>query len=347
MVEGRGVEGGQTAEELEAAPPGKPRLLPEVRRILRTRHYSPRTEEAYVGWIRRYIRFHGLRHPTGLGASDVRDFVSSLAVQGKVSASTQNQAVAALCFLYRDVLRTPLDSIGSVTRAKRPQRLPVVLTRTEVERVLGHLHDVPLLVADLLYGSGLRLMEAVTLRVKDLDFAQHSVLVRGGKGAKDRITTLPSGVAGAFKTHLAEVREIHRLDLAAGGGRVVLPSALARKYPGHAASWGWQWVFPATRRYIDPATGEPRRHHIHESSIQRAVHDAMLRAGITKAASCHTFRHSFATHLLEEGQDIRTIQELLGHRDVSTTMIYTHVLNRAGRGVTSPLDRLMPSLERR
>ena len=190
-------------------------------------------------------------------------------------------------------------------------------------------------------------MEAVTLRVKDLDFAQQSVVVRGGKGAKDRITTLPAGVAGPFRVHLAQVRETHRLDLAAGGGRVVLPSALARKYPGHAGTWGWQWVFPATRRYVEPVTGELRRHHIHESAIQRAVHDAMLRAGITKAASCHTFRHSFATHLLEDGYDIRTVQELLGHRDVGTTMVYTHVLNRGGRGVTSPLDRLMPALERR
>ena len=332
---------------LATASPEGPRLLARVRQVLRTRHYSARTEEAYLGWIRRYVHFHGLRHPTALDAKDVRDFVSSLATRGKVSASTQNQAVAALCFLYRDVLQSPLDEIGEVIRAKRPRRLPVVLTRTEVERVLAELHDVPLLVAVLLYGSGLRLMEAVTLRVKDLDFAQHSVLVRGGKGGKDRITTMPSGIADAFRAHLGRVREIHEADLAAGGGRVALPAALARKYPGHASAWGWQWVFPAARRYVDPDTREPRRHHLHESAIQRAVHEAILRAGITKPASCHTFRHSFATHLLEDGYDIRTVQELLGHRDVATTMIYTHVLNRGGRGVRSPLDRLMPALDRR
>ena len=215
-----------------------------------------------------------------------------------------------------------------------------MLTRSEIELVFGQLQGIPSLVAVLLYGSGLRLMEAVTLRVKDLDFERRSVLVRGGKGAKDRITMLPAAVAAALVAHLEHVRGIHREDVASGGGRVLLPLALERKYPGHATAWGWQWVFPATRRYRDPSTGEPRRHHFHESAIQRAVHGAMLRAGITKAASCHTFRHSFATHLLEDGYDIRTVPELLGHRDVSTTMIYTHVLNRAGLGVRSPLDGL-------
>jgi integron integrase len=270
--------------------------------------------------------------------------VSSLAVRGKVSASTQNQATAAVVFLYREVLGAPLEAVGEVVRAKRPHRLPVVLTRTEVELVFAQLRGVPLLVSVLLYGSGLRLMEAVTLRVKDLDFGQRSVLVRGGKGAKDRITTLPDGVGSAFRIHLSRVREVHDGDVAAGGGRVVLPSALARKCPSHALHWGWQWLCPATRRYVDAVTREPRRHHVHESVVQRGVHDAMLRAGISKPASCHTFRHSFATHLLEDGYDIRTVQELLGHRDVATTMIYTHVLNRAGRGVRSPLDRLSKGL---
>jgi len=321
--------------------------LAQVRLAIRTRHYSPRTEEAYVGWIRRFIRFHGSRHPLVLEAGDVRDFVSSLATGAGVSASTQNQALAALSFLYRDVLRAPLGSIGEVARAKRPQRLPVVLSRSEVEAVLAQLQGRPLLVAQLLYGSGLRLMEAMTLRVKDLDFAQHAVIVRGGKGAKDRITMMPSTAVGALQDHLTGVRELHRSDLADGGGRVVLPSALSRKSPGYASSWGWQWVFPAIRRYADVATGEPCRHHLHESAVQRAVREAIIRAGITKAASCHTFRHSFATHLLEDGYDIRTVQELLGHEAVGTTMIYTHVLNRAGRGVRSPLDRLSPGVRRR
>ena len=281
-----------------------------------------------------------MRHPRLLDESHVRAFVSSLAIDGRVSASTQNQASAAIAFLYRGVLRRPLGTVGDVVRARRPARLPVVLTRPEVDAVLGHLRGTSLLVATLLYGSGLRLMEAVTLRVKDIDFGQGAVLVRGGKGAKDRVTMLASAIVEPLRLHLECVRALHGEDIAAGGGRVVLPAALARKYPGHPRSWGWQWVFPAARRYVDPATGELRRHHIHESAIQRAVREAILRAGITKAASCHTFRHSFATHLLEDGYDIRTVQELLGHSDVSTTMIYTHVLNRAGRGVRSPLDRL-------
>ena len=311
-----------------------------MRRELRTRHYSRRTEEAYVGWIRRYIHYHGKRHPHALDESDIRAFVSSLAIRGGVSASTQNQAIAALAFLYRDVLRRPIGDVGDVVRAKRPSRLPVVLTRAEVDAVLGHLRDTPLLIATLLYGSGLRLMEAVTLRVKDIDFEKGAILVRSGKGAKDRITMLPTVVSGPLQRHLERVRALHGEDVAAGGGRVLLPTALARKYPGYDRSWGWQWVFPAARRYADASTGEVRRHHIHESAIQRAVRYAVLRTGIAKSASCHTFRHSFATHLLEDGYDIRTVQELLGHREVATTMIYTHVLNRAGRGVRSPLDRL-------
>ena len=320
-------------------PRGGPSLVLQVRTVLRTKHYSPRTEVAYLGWIRRFVRYHGTRHPSALGVTDVRDFISSLAIRDGVSASTQNQATAALSFLYRDVLGAPLEAVGEVMRAKRPHRMPVVLTRGEVDEVLERMRGPGLLVASLLYGSGLRLMEAMTLRVKDLDFAQGAILVRGGKGAKDRITMLPAAFAQPLQRHLGRVRATHQRDLAAGGGRVVLPDALARKFPRHATSWPWQWVFPAARRYPDPVTGEPRRHHLHESAVQRAVHDAILSAGITKRASCHTFRHSFATHLLEDGYDIRTVQELLGHRDVATTMIYTHVLNRPGRGVLSPLDR--------
>ena len=325
---------------------GGPSLVSQVRRVLRMKHYSRRTEVAYLGWIRRFVRYHGMRHPSALDVTHVRDFVSSLAIRGGVSASTQNQATAALCFLYRDVLGAPLESVGEVMRAKRPHRIPVVLSRAEVEEVLKRLRGPSLLVASLLYGSGLRLMEAMTLRVKDLDFGQRAVVVRGGKGAKDRVTVMPAASADALQRHLGRVRAIHQRDLAAGGGGVALPEALARKFPGHARSWSWQWVFPAARRYLDPGTGEPRRHHLHESSVQRAVHDAILAAGITKSASCHTFRHSFATHLLEDGYDIRTVQELLGHRDVATTMIYTHVLNRPGRGVLSPLDRAHQAFRR-
>jgi integron integrase len=318
---------------------GPPRLLASVRQALRVRRYSGRTEEAYVGWVRRYVHFAGRQHPRELGVGDVRKFLTALAVEGRVSASTQNQARAALVFLYRDVLNSPLDEAADgVVRAKRPVRLPVVLTPDEARAVLRQLDGTARLVALLLYGSGLRLLEALRLRVKDLDLERRELLVRGGKGAKDRVTVLAESACGALVEQLARVRRLHTRDLARGGGRVVLPDALGRKAPTLAADWGWQWVFPAARPYEDAVTGARRRHHLHETAVQRAVRMAMLRAGVTKRATCHTFRHSFATHLLEDGYDIRTVQELLGHRDVRTTMLYTHVLNRGGRGVRSPAD---------
>jgi len=322
-----------------------PKLLAQVRRAIRIRHYSRRTEEAYVGWIRRFVRFHGLRHPAELAERDVTRFLTGLAVEAGVSASTQNQALSALVFLYDAVLGRPLGLCEGLVRAKRPKRLPVVLTREEVQAVLGAMRGVPRLVGALLYGSGLRLLEALQLRAKDMDFGRREILIRGGKGDRDRVTMLPETLAGPLVRHLSEVRAQHQCDLAEGAGRVELPGGLARKYPAAVAEWGWQWVFPATRLYVDQAARERRRHHLHESVIQRGFRAAVRRCGLAKQASCHSLRHSFATHLLEDGYDIRTVQELLGHRDVSTTMIYTHVLNRGGRGVRSPADRfLTPAL---
>ena len=315
-----------------------PRLLDQVREALRTRHYSRRTEKAYVGWIRRYVIFNGKRHPREMGETEVTRFLSDLAVERNVSASTQNQALAALLFLYRVVLGIELKWLDAMVRAKRPQRLPVVLTRREVRDLLGRLRGTTWLMASLLYGSGLRLLECARLRVKDVDFERGEILVRDGKGRKDRVTMLPASVKGPLREHLAWVRRVHAADLRRGLGSVEMPDALNRKYPNAARDWSWQWVFPATRHYTVAETGERRRHHLHETVLQRAVTQAAREAAIAKPASCHTLRHSFATHLLEAGQDIRTIQELLGHRDVSTTMIYTHVLNRGGLGVRSPLD---------
>ena len=309
-----------------------------MRDELRRRHYSPRTESAYVRWVRRYVRFHRLRHPRELGEREVIAFLTALAVRGRVSASTQNQALAAIAFLYRDVLGIPLGELQGIARAKRPVRLPTVLTREEIARVLHEMSDPTRLAAALLYGAGLRLREAMTLRVKDVDLERGEIRVREGKGRKDRVTVLPRSQLAPLRRQLARAARVHQLDLACGGGRVALPDALARKLPSAAREWGWQWIFPATRCYRDPVSGERRRHHLHESVLQRAVHSAALRAGVAKRVTCHTFRHSFATHLLEDGYDIRTVQELLGHRDVRTTMIYTHVLNRGGRGVRSPLD---------
>jgi integron integrase len=326
----------------ELAPHPKPRLLEQVRHAIRTRHYSRRTEEAYVGWIRRFILFHDKRHPDTMGETEVTRFLSSLAVEGKVSAGTQTQALSAILFLYRDVLHHDLGWLQNVVRAKAPQRLPVVMTRDEVASVLRHLDGPVWLVAALLYGSGLRLLEALRLRVKDLDFGANQITVRSGKGAKDRITMLPATVKQTLRRHLESVHLQHEQDVTRGAGHVEMPQALARKYPTASRDWNWQWVFPATRSYVDAITRQRRRHHLHESVVQRAVHTAVRRAGIPKPASCHTFRHSFATHLLEDGYDIRTVQELLGHTDVGTTMIYTHVLNRGGRGVLSPADRLLP-----
>jgi integron integrase len=310
-----------------------------VRTAIRLRHYSRRTETAYVRWIVRYVRFHGTRHPAELCGRDVERFLSELVERGRVSASTQNQARAALVFLYRDVLRAPVAVTDAVVRAKRPSRLPVVLTRAEVRLVLARLDGAARLVALLLYGAGLRLLEAVTLRVKDVDLDARQIVVRHGKGGKDRVTMLPAAADGPLRLQLERVRATHRRDLA-DGSRAPLPGALDVKHPAAGREWAWQWLFPATTRYTDPATGERRRHHLHESAVQRAVRLAVVGAGIGKRATCHTFRHSFATHLLEDGYDIRTVQELLGHADVRTTMIYAHVLNRGGRGVRSPADAL-------
>jgi integron integrase len=321
-----------------AAP--RPKLLDRVREALRARHYSRRNEKTYVAWIKRYIFFHDKRHPAEMGAPEVTRFLTALAVERKVAASTQNQALGALLFLYREVLGQDLPWLDDVVWARRPQRLPVVLTRAEVRAVLQQLDGVPRLMALLLYGAGLRLLECARLRVQDVDFDRNQILVRDGKGAKDRVTMLPAAVRLALPRHLEEVRRQHDRDLARGAGWVELPDALARKYPYAGREWAWQWVFPATRIYVDRQTGQRRRHHLHESVLQRAVKEAVGRVGVTKHASCHTLRHSFATHLLEDNHDIRTVQELLGHRDVATTMIYTHVLNRGPAGVRSPVDRL-------
>ena len=307
---------------------------------IRLRHYSRRTEKAYVGWIRRYLSYHRGRDPAAMGGAEVQSFLSRLAVDGKVSASTQNQAFSALLFLYRDVLGVGLQGLENTERAKRPERLPVVLSEGEVRAILRHLKGRMLTMAYLMYGSGLRLLECARLRVKDIDFDRREITVRDGKGRKDRVTVLPARICHRLRSHLEKVRRVHEADLAVGAGSVVMPDALARKLPNASREWSWQWVFPAARMYTDPETGERRRHHLHETVLQRAFRDAVLASGVTKPATCHTLRHSFATHLLESGYDIRTIQELLGHSDVSTTMIYTHVLNRGGRGVKSPIDTL-------
>ena len=315
-------------------------LLQSLQSNLRLRHLSRRTETAYVYWTRRFVRFSGLRHPAELDRDDVRRFLSHLVVERKLSAATQQQAISALLFLYRYVLERPLEELGRLPRGRLPTTLPVVLTTGEVAAVLGYLRGIPAMIGLLLYGSGLRLTECLMLRVKDLDLERGEVMVRRGKGGKDRVTILPETVREPLRVHLRRVKALHDRDLAAGQGRVELPEGLAAKYPNAAAAWTWQWVFPARRTYRDVAAGLVRRHHLHESVMQRAMAEAVRASGLGKRASCHTLRHSFATHLLEAGYDIRTVQELLGHRDVSTTMIYTHVLNRGGRGVRSPADRL-------
>lgn len=319
---------------------GKPRLLTRVRGHMRLRHLSPRTERAYVGWIRRYVRYHGTRHPDELGEREILAFLTHLADEQRVSRSTQLQALSALMLLYREVLGTQIGDLRGALRLTAPPRLPAVLSRDEVRQLLAQLQGRMRLIVLLLYGAGLRLMECLTLRIKDLDFAQNEIRVRGGKGGKDRVTMLPTAARMGLERELERVRVLHERDLAAGAGAVALPAALERKAPIWATQLAWQWVFPATRRFRDPVSKQERRHHIHETAVQRAMQRAVRDAGIAKRATCHTLRHSFATHLLEDGYDIRTLQELLGHSDVSTTMIYTHVLNRGRLGVRSPADRL-------
>lgn len=316
-----------------------PKLLEQVRARLRVKHYSIRTERSYVDWIKRFIWFHGKRHPKDMGAPELEAFLSHLAVERNVSASTQNQAKSALLFLYKEVLGVELTWLENVTQAKAPKRLPVVLTQAEAQQVLMQLEGTLGLMAGLLYGSGLRLMECVRLRVKDVEFSRHEIVVREGKGNKDRVTMLPTSLAEPLRLHLDKVKALHARDLDDGHGEVYLPNALARKYPKAGREWGWQYVFPSRVLSTDPRSGVVRRHHADEKALQRAMKKAVAEAGIVKPATPHSLRHSFATHLLTSGYDIRTVQELLGHKDVATTMIYTHVLNKGGRGVVSPLDR--------
>ncbi len=325
-------------KEDEVRLPRKGRLLDQVHEAVRTLHYSRRTEESYVHWIRRFIFWSGKRHPAALGEAEVSAFLSYLATERNVAAATQNQALSALLFLYRQVLGRDLAWMDGMVRAKRPVRLPVVLSPAEAEALLAQLRGMHLLMAGLLYGAGLRLMECLRLRVKDVDFAYRQILVRDGKGEKDRVTMLPERLVQAMHSQLGEAKRLHGVDLREGYGEVHLPYALARKYPRAGYEWAWQYVFPSTKRSVDPDGGVIRRHHIDESVLHRALKDAARDAGLTKPVSAHALRHSFATHLLQSGYDIRTVQELLGHADVSTTMIYAHVLNKGGRGVASPLD---------
>ena len=317
---------------------GKPKLLEQVRDVIRCKHYSIRTERAYIDWIKRFIIYHGKRHPGEMAEEEVAEFLTHLARDLNVAASTQNQALSALLFLYKQVLKQEIGWLEKVQRAKKPPKLPVVLSRGEVKQIFGHLHGVPKLMAGLLYGSGLRLMECVRLRIKDIDFELAQITVRDAKGGKDRITMLPLNVSEPLRRHLLRVKAQHEQDLEDGFGSVHLPFALARKTPKAAREWPWQYAFPSSRLSVDPRNGEKRRHHIAEGLLQSALKRAVDAAGIVKRANCHSLRHSFATHLLTKGYDIRTVQELLGHKDVSTTMIYTHVLNRPGIGVKSPLD---------
>ena len=317
-----------------------PRLLNQVRDRIRRKHYSIRTEEAYLHWVKAFVRFHGMKHPANMGAAEVESFLTYLAVERHVSSSTQNQALSALLFLYREVLEIQLPWLDGIQRSKRPKRMPVVLTREEVTDVLDRLDGTTALILKLAYGTGMRIMEVVRLRVKDDEFARGEILIREGKGFKDRVTMLPDSLMLQLRDHLARVRSLHERDCKEGLGEVFLPFALARKYPKAARDWGWQYVFPSSKLSVDPRSGREGRHHADPQNLQRRMRQAVQAAGITKPATPHTLRHSFATHLLESGYDIRTVQELLGHKDVQTTMIYTHVLNRGGRGVKSPLDRV-------
>jgi len=316
----------------------KSRLLEQVRAEIRVRHYSLRTEQIYIHWVKRYILFHGKRHPADMGEREISAFLTDLAVNRNVAASTQNQALSAILFLYQKVLNQKLEWLDDVVRAKRPRRLPVILTRDEVKRLLDDIHGVNGLISRVLYGTGMRKMECLRLRVQDIDFDYRQIIVRSGKGDKDRITVLPDSLQEPLKKQLAKARHVHNNDLEEGYGEVALPYALERKYPNAGRQWGWQYVFPSSRRCVDPYTGVIRRHHWFDTNVSRAIRESVRKLGITKRISVHTLRHTFATHLLEDGYDIRTVQELLGHKDVKTTQIYTHVLNRGGRGVRSPLD---------
>lgn len=325
---------------MKAAPSiiSPPKLLDQVRGKIRLKHYSIRTEQAYTDWIKRFILYFDKQHPKDLGAEDVEKFLTYLAVEGKVAASTQNQAKSALLFLYREILEIELPWLDNVEQAKTPKRLPVVLTRPEVHAVLSRMQGTHWLIANLLYGTGMRIMECLRLRVKDVDFTRKEIVIRDGKGFKDRVTMLPLALVVPLRDHLKNIKILHEQDLAAGYGSVYMPNALAKKYPSASRDWGWQYSFPTKGMSTDPRSGEVRRHHVQEQTVQRAVRQAVRDANLVKPATPHTFRHSFATHLLEGGYDIRTVQELLGHSDVATTMIYTHVLNKGGRGVSSPLD---------
>ena len=325
-----------------ASTSNEPKLLDIVRGKIRLKHYSIRTEQAYTDWIKRYILHFDKQHPKDLGAAEVEAFLTHLAVARNVSASTQNQAKSALLFLYKEVLGAELPWLDDIQQAKTPKRLPVVLTQDEVSKILSHLEGTHHLVVSLLYCTGMRILEALRLRVKDIDFARKEILIRDGKGFKDRVTMLPVSLVAPLKAHLDKVKSLHEEDLAQGYGAVYMPQALGKKYPYAARDWAWQYIFPSGKLSVDPRVenGETRRHHAQDQAIQRAVRQAVRDANITKLATPHTFRHSFATHLLESGYDIRTVQELLGHSDVATTMIYTHVLNKGGKGVNSPLDVL-------
>lgn len=334
---------GESGTLLLADPPATkspPRLLQCVRNACRARHYSPRTEQAYVMWARRFVTFHGMRHPRTMGADEVREFLTYLAVERGVSASTQSQALSAILFLFGEVLGMDIGWVSDIERSKKPKKLPVVLSKEEVKEILRRMRGAPLLMASLLYGAGLRLSECMSLRVKDVDFDRGYIFVRAGKGAKDRVALLPESLKASLQGQLVRVRELHENDLEKPGVGASLPDGLARKYPNGGREWGWQYVFPASRLWTHPDTGKRLRHHQHESVLQRAVKAAVRKSGIAKQATCHTFRHSFATHMLEAGYNIRKIQQLLGHTDIRTTMQYTHLAGSNRDGVTSPLDTL-------
>jgi integron integrase len=318
----------------------KPKLLTQLSQAIRSRHYSRKTEATYIYWIKRFIFFHHVRHPQEMAEPEINAFLTNLAVKEHVSASTQNQALCAIIFLYKHVLNRKIGDIGEVIRAKQSRYAPVVLTKDEAKAVVSHLSGDKKLMVSLMYGTGLRLMECLRLRVQDIDFSRNEITVRDGKGAKDRITMIPELLKEHLRQHLVKVKSIHENDIKDGWGYVQMPYALDRKYPNATRDWRWQWVFPQEKRWKNTKTGEQGRHHVHETLLQKAVKESVMQTGIAKRIGCHTFRHSFATHLLENGYDIRTIQELLGHKDVSTTMIYTHVLSKGGHGVRSPFDGL-------